>query len=90
MYGLNDSFDVSTRVKRAKQAMDALHFFASERSRIDMNPASNLREVTVAFRKLARIYHSDKWGKKKVDEKFKTISYAYDDFKISNTSIGNF
>ena len=90
MYGLNDSFDVSTRVKRAKQAMDALHFFASERSRIDMHPASNLREVTVTFRKLARIYHSDKWGKKKVDEKFKTISYAYEDFKTSNTSIGNF
>ena len=65
-------------------------FFASERSRIDMHPASNLREVTVNFRKLARIYHSDKWGKKKVDEKFKTISYAYEDFKISNTSIGKF
>ena len=59
---------------------------------LNINPTSNKREVTVAFRTLAKVYHPDKFYdsirqfiREEGEEKFKILSNAYEDLKKSNT-----
>ena len=68
------------------------HAFTDLFKILNINPTSNKREVTVAFRILARIYHSDKYydnirkfSRGEGEEKFKILSNAYEDLKNSNT-----
>ena len=56
-----------------------------------INPTSNKREVVVACRTLARIYHPDKYydnikefSREEGEEKFNIISNEYEDLKNSN------
>ena len=59
---------------------------------LEINSTSIEREVIVAYRKLARIYHPDKWSlcprnftQEEGNEKFKSNSNAYEELKNSNT-----
>ena len=68
------------------------HTFTEIFEKLNINPTTNKREVTVAFRMLARIYHPNKsYGNIKQftgeegEKKFKKLSNAYDDLKNSNT-----
>ena len=68
------------------------HAFTDLFKILNINQTSNKREVTVAFRTLARIYQPDKYydnirkfSRDEGEEKFKVLSNAYEDLKNSNT-----
>ena len=68
------------------------HSFTDLFKVLNINPTSNKQEFIVAFRTLARIYHSDKYynntrqfTREEGEEKFEILSHTCEDLKNSNT-----